>query len=287
MVQRARSGRSPRETVRVRSRSGRRAVVGAVLLALLLPAPVVAAEAPVLEDGGTNEKVVALTIDDGYRPDLCVAMANVLREKGATATFFPVVRNVENSPRPWKRIARDFPVANHTMFHAILPPLDERTIRKQISSGRRVLERILGEGAANEFRAPGGSTSPLVREIVRDEGYRRISGWDTTTADTSLNGKASGMIRNALRGGRGSIILMHCNREVSLEILPAIIDGYRARGFRFVTITELFDGPSAAGPWLRDTGAAPDGTAVVPPEPRRRRAVAPPSPRRFGFFRPR
>ncbi len=259
--------------------------VGA-LLTLLIPGPVAGSEAPVLEDGGTTEKVVAITIDDGYRPDLCVAMANVLREKGATATFFPVVRNVENSPRPWKRIARDFPVANHTMFHAILPPLDERTIRKQISTGRRVLERILGDGAANEFRAPGGSTSPLVREIVRDEGYRRISGWDTTTADTSLNGKASGMIRNALRGGRGSIILMHCNREVSLEILPAIIDGYRERGFRFVTITELFDGPQAAGGWLRDTGGVPGDDTAITEEPRPRRAVAPPSPRRFGFFRP-
>jgi peptidoglycan/xylan/chitin deacetylase (PgdA/CDA1 family) len=35
---------------------------------------------------------------------------------------------------------------------------------------------------------------------------------------------------------------MHCNRAVSQQLLPGIIEGYRARGFRFVTIPQLLGG---------------------------------------------
>jgi hypothetical protein len=47
------------------------------------------------------------------------------------------------------------------------------------------------------------------------------------------------MLRTAMRGGPGSILLMHCNRSVSATLLPAIIKGYRERGFRFVTVEQL------------------------------------------------
>ncbi|MFO1538942.1 MAG: polysaccharide deacetylase family protein [Chloroflexota bacterium] len=220
-----------------------------VLLAalVLVPSAPAAAHIPVVNDLDTSRKVIALTIDDGYSPETCLRMARILREKGADATFFPIGKRVRAYPSVWRRIGRDFPLANHTMYHAILPPLSEEQIRRQIGRQLAIVRKVAPDARMAEFRPPGGAWSDTVRRVAASFGYRRILLWDVTNADTSLNGTARGMLRRAMAGGPGSVLLMHCNRPISAEILPQIIDGYRARGFTFVTTTELFGDGSAGG----------------------------------------
>ena len=40
-------------------------------------------------------------------------------------------------------------------------------------------------------------------------------------------------------GGNGAIVLLHAGPDLTPHILPAIIAGYRARGFGFVTVPDL------------------------------------------------
>lgn len=217
------------------------------------PAPVI------ITHGPRTEKVIALTIDDGYDPAACLRMASILRARGATATWFPIGKNVRRWPAVWERIAADMPVANHTMFHAILPRLSDRLIFRQVNRARLLLDRTLPEAATLEFRPPGGAWTPRVAAIVRTAGYRRLVLWDTTNLDTDLDASRSQRLAAALSGGRGSIVLMHCNHDWSADLLPDIIAGYRARGYRFVTLPELL-GPA------RPVG---DGVAAVAvPRPR-------------------
>jgi hypothetical protein len=58
---------------------------------------------------------------------------------------------------------------------------------------------------------------------------------------------------------------MHCNRSLSATLLPAIIKGYRDRGFRFVTVEQLI-----TRSWARTSGTSAnplDPSAPAAPDP--------------------
>lgn len=195
--------------------------------------------AGVARHGPRQDRTVAITIDDGYDSATCRRMARTLVAEGEVATFFPIVKNVRADPRTWRHIARRFPLANHTMFHGILPPLPAWRIRKQITAATRTLERITKMPALPYLRPPGGAHDDRVRRIARRVGIETLVMWDTTAADTGLRSSLSGMLRSAMKARPGSIVLMHCNRALSARLLPRMIAGYRERGFRLVTIPEL------------------------------------------------
>lgn len=67
--------------------------------------------------------------------------------------------------------------------------------------------------------------------------------WDTTFGDTGWHPVESHLIRNGTGGRSGSVILMHCNRPISADVLERVIESYRQRGFTFVTIPQLFGLP--------------------------------------------
>ena len=43
------------------------------------------------------------------------------------------------------------------------------------------------------------------------------------------------------RTGPGAIILLHQDTAATVAALPAIIDGLRAQGYRFVTVSQMLD----------------------------------------------
>jgi peptidoglycan/xylan/chitin deacetylase (PgdA/CDA1 family) len=190
----------------------------------------------------TRDKEIAITIDDGGDPAVCSAMADMLIRKRVAATFFPIGRYVERSPRVWARIARHFPIGNHTAFHAVLTRLDDERIRKQILTDERFVRQATGKPPIHVLRPPGGIWDERVQRIAAKLGYRVLLLWDVSDADTAPNSRPQGMLHRALGGGPGSILLMHCNRPVSKWLLPRIIKGYRDRGYRFVTIPEMLAG---------------------------------------------
>ena len=243
------------------------AVLALVVAAVVPPAASVsAATLPrVVYDVRTNDKVIALTIDDGYGTDTCLSMAQTLRRTGATATFFPIGATVRAHPTAWRSIAADFPIANHTLQHPLLVRLSEAAIEREVRRDAQTVKAATGVAVLPYLRPPGGSWNDHVRRAAADVGIKALIIWDTTAADTALHSSWSAMLRTALRGGPGSILLMHCNRHLSATLLPAIIKGYRARGFRFVTVAQLINHS-----WARasETGVNPTGpSAPAAPDP--------------------
>lgn len=142
-------------------------------------------------------------------------------------------------PKFWRNVARDYPIANHTQYHGILPNLGKKQIRRQIRNAESTIERVTRKPILKVLRPPGGAYDTRVRWAAWNLGYPVLLIWDTSSGDTSLRSTREGMLRAALRGTRGSVILMHCNRQVSADILPRIIRTYRQRGYKFVTVGHL------------------------------------------------
>ena len=210
-------------------------------LAFVAPAAPAAGSspAPVISAGSTAKKVIAITIDDGDSPAVCRSMVKTLRHDHVPATFFPIGSNVASAPALWTSIARHFPIGNHTMHHIDLTSVTPGRARQEIRKQARTVEAVTGRPGIPYLRPPFGAFNPDVQRLAGELGYRALVLWSVSDADTATHSKESGMLRDALRGTRGSILLMHCNAPVSADLLPQIIAAYQARGFGFVTIPQL------------------------------------------------
>jgi peptidoglycan/xylan/chitin deacetylase (PgdA/CDA1 family) len=196
------------------------------------------AKLPVIYGLPRAGRVVAITIDDGFDPAVCTAMADTLLRAHVPATFFPIGRVAALFPAVWRSIARHFPLGNHTAAHAILTHLGDVAIRRQIVRDEQLVKHATGRSVIHVLRPPGGVFDERVHAIAEQLGYRVLI-WNTTNGDDHLDTAPATMVADATRGGPGAVILMHCNHPFSLHVLPRIIAAYRARGYRFVTIPGL------------------------------------------------
>jgi peptidoglycan/xylan/chitin deacetylase (PgdA/CDA1 family) len=197
------------------------------------------AAASVLTHGSRREHWVALTFDDGWSLDHCERISAILRGRHARATFLPYGAAVLSSPKRWKALLEGFPVANHTLSHPWLDRLDAPGIHRQIQRNERLLVRILDRPILRLLRPPYGAYDAEVLRVAGSLGYRVVL-WDTSGCDTDSRATVKSVIRHARSGVNGSIVLMHCGPAVTPRALGAIIDSYRARGYRLVGLGKMF-----------------------------------------------
>jgi peptidoglycan/xylan/chitin deacetylase (PgdA/CDA1 family) len=209
-----------------------------VALSLSIAAPPVGAAAAI-HHGSRTIRVVALTFDDGWSAVVVRQILAILVENGVPATFFPYASAMKRSPSTWRAVAAaGYPVGNHTVSHPGLPRLPSAVIRHQICGFRAVADPVLGVSSIDWFRPPYGMWSPRVAAIAAECGYQHVLLWDVDARDWGRT-SALTVAARASAGTNGSIVLMHAGPASTPSALQRIIDGYRARGFQFVTIPQL------------------------------------------------
>jgi peptidoglycan/xylan/chitin deacetylase (PgdA/CDA1 family) len=91
--------------------------------------------------------------------------------------------------------------------------------------------------------------------IMREFGYPTIL-WSVDCGDSKANRSTAATVRaNILRETRpGAIVLVHDIHSWSIDAMPATLDGLLAKGFRFVTVSQLL--AMSAGPKPGKAGMA-------------------------------
>jgi peptidoglycan-N-acetylglucosamine deacetylase len=110
----------------------------------------------------------------------------------------------------------------------------------QITSTASAIQRATGFRPCL-FRAPYGAVSPSLIGLAHGLGLTTIQ-WDVDPRDWSLPGSRAIYSRIVGAARNGSIVLMHDGggpRSQTLAALPGIIHTLRARGYGFVTVTQL------------------------------------------------
>jgi peptidoglycan-N-acetylmuramic acid deacetylase len=217
-----------------------------------------AADPSVVWHGPRDDKVVALTFDDGWSTPRCQKILDILVAQKVPATFFPNALYVRQSPAFWRRVAElGFPIGNHTTNHRDLTELPSSAVFKEIDRDRKIVEQITGAPMIRVMRPPFGSYNKRTLQQSSDAGFPTLLLWDTTALDTSRRASDRAMIKAARSGRNGSVVVLHCGPKATPRILPKIIEGYRKRGFQFVTVPVLLgiDAPSRAvhRPWASST----------------------------------
>ena len=211
-----------------------------------------------IQQMGAAPHKVALTFDDGPDPEWTPKILDVLKEKHAPATFFLIGESANQESALVKReYAQGDELGNHTFTHPEfdLERLSETELQVQLNLTEMLLESDLGV-KTTLFRPPYGidhqpeSASEVeLLPIPQAMGYviigARIDPHDWGEPNGAPPAPADTIVQRVFDDaatGKGNIILMHDgggNRSHTVEALPKIIDGLRARGYEFVTVSDL------------------------------------------------
>ncbi|MBD2452985.1 polysaccharide deacetylase family protein [Nostoc sp. FACHB-87] len=190
-----------------------------------------------------QEKVIALTVDDGPWPKTTLQMLDIFKANNVKVTFFWVGSALQANPEIAKRVvAEGHAIGNHT-WHHWYKNMDAATAKKEIDRTSELIYKTTGV-KTTLFRPPGGFLNNGLAAYAKSQKYSVVM-WSLTSADTDPRAKPQAFVNNVLKGAKpGAIVLMHDgggDRHRTVEALPQIITGLKQQGYRFVTIPELLE----------------------------------------------
>ncbi len=212
-----------------------------------------------------QDKVVALTFDDGPHGSRTPQVLDILRNNGVKATFFVQGVNVQAYPGVLKRmVAEGHEVGNHTWNHAYLSKVSRATAESQLQRTNDAIEKACGVKPVI-MRPPGGYTNSGVAAWARQRfGFTTIM-WDVDTNDWRKPGVSVVAARGMNGAKPGSIILVHDIHASTVAAIDSMVKGLKARGYELVTVSELIRrGKVAAAGKAQATPASATPAAVSP-----------------------
>ena len=190
--------------------------------------------------GNVNGPYIAMTFDDGPHPSLTPRLIDILAARNIKATFYVVGSNVKAYPNIMRRLtANGHEMGNHTWTHPLKPSTwADAPLRSEIQRTHDII--LSNSGAAPlSYRPPGGSVTPHQKQwLFNDFGYPTIL-WAVDPNDWKRPGPAVVTQRILSATRPGYIVLAHDSHPGTIEAMPATLDGLLARGFRFITISQL------------------------------------------------
>jgi cellulose synthase/poly-beta-1,6-N-acetylglucosamine synthase-like glycosyltransferase/peptidoglycan/xylan/chitin deacetylase (PgdA/CDA1 family)/spore germination protein YaaH len=208
----------------------------------------------VIQRAGTLPHKIALTFDDGPDPEWTPQILDILKAKHVPATFFIVGENAEMSPKLVQReVAEGHDVGNHTFTHPNLGDSPPGIVSLELNATQRLFEALTGH-SMRLFRAPYfGDAEPTTAdelvpiEIAQKMGYLSVGlhvdgeDWQRPGVDAIVKNVVAG-IETTNVDRKGQVVLLHDGggeRSQTVAALPLIIDGLRAQGYQFVTVSTL------------------------------------------------
>jgi peptidoglycan-N-acetylglucosamine deacetylase len=182
---------------------------------------------------------VAMTFDDGPSATLTPKLLDLLAAHHIKATFFVIGENVAEHPEIVARAAREgHEIANHSWSHPNLGKMSGDNVRSQLQRTDDAIQNATGK-RPTLMRPPYGSITAREKRWIHDEFGYQIILWDVDPYDWKRPGAA--VVRNRIlkETQPGSIVLSHDIHPGTIEAMPSTLDALEAKGFKFVTVSEL------------------------------------------------
>ena len=208
----------------------------------------------VIQRFGTAPKKLVLTFDDGPDPTWTPQILDILKEKHVHATFFMIGENAGAHPDLVEREYEEgHDVGDHTFTHPNVVELPQGMAKLEINATRRLFEAITGH-SMRLFRAPFlGDSDPTTWDELEPVALAQSMGFVTVglriDPDDWLRPPAQTIVDRILKqvadqdpDNAGNVILLHDaggDRAETIKALPQLIDALRARGYEFITASQL------------------------------------------------
>lgn len=196
----------------------------------------------------TDDKVVALTFDDGPNEPFTSQILDFLDAHGAVGTFFMVGRNAERCPDVLRRIAHSHhELGNHSYRHQFRTYFArDRSFLHEIEPTQRLYDRLVGI-QPRLFRPPWLYRTRRTLQSAEAEGLRTIGGEFCHVLEV-FQPRGDRIARAALRKTRpGSIIIFHdgfnasqgVDRTQTVRAVGLVVSALAAQGWQMVSVSEL------------------------------------------------
>ena len=213
----------------------------------------------IIKCGNTNEKIVALTFDDGPDEVFTPQILDILKKYNIKATFFVLGSSIDANEGAKdilkEEVKRGHAIANHTYGHdySYLYPgrvMNVKNILSDLEKSQNAMKAVLGKDFSTRvIRFPGGYWSwegrTAMKEALEQNQYYNVD-WN------ALNKDAEGAKKNAdqlVQCAKESVkalgpdadsvvLLMHdtYGKEETVKALPQIIEYLQSQGFEFRSI---------------------------------------------------
>lgn len=193
---------------------------------------------PVVRRGETDQRVIAITVDDCFQPDNLKEIVTLIHRNDGHVTLFPIGENLKKPGVA--EVVRGCvyklgdEVENHTWSHQRVFRLSEAEMAAEIWKQRAALNQVLqADYDQHFFRLMGGDGESDLRthNYLDQLGYRGIAGWSLSGSDADMD-----QIKAALEPG--AIYLFHCtdsDTKKLREFIPYAVQ----QGYRLVTLNAL------------------------------------------------
>ena len=196
---------------------------------------------------GEGGATVFLTFDDGPTDSTTPRVLDILRQKRVHATFFVIGRQIRGREDILRRTAAEgHAVGIHSHTHVYREIYaSPAALLADIGRCRAAIRAVLPHFAGRLYRFPGGAygLDGALVAAVKEAGYLPC-GWNASAGDAEPPPKsADELLQNALATAAGkerAVLLLHdgVHYEQTVRCLPALIDEFHARGYRFGVLKE-------------------------------------------------
>ncbi len=211
-------------------------------------------QADIVRSVATDERLVALTFDDGPNEKYTPQVLDVLAEYSVPATFFVVGEHVERYPEIVLRMHHEgHEIGNHTYSHVNVPSTPAGQLASQLVSTN--VEIVKATGTYPQYvRPPRGMYDARLRRLADLLGMQLVL-WNLSSGDWRGSMTPDRIARRVLERVRpGAIILLHdggalirsegASRQRTADALSSIIEGLQHQGYRIVPLSTLLEYPA-------------------------------------------
>ena len=199
----------------------------------------------IIKKGSDDEKVIALTFDDGPDEVFTPQVLDILKKNNVKATFFVVGEKVEYNKELLKRqYTEGHEIGNHTFTHINVAKNSYDKVEKEITDTQNAVKNVIGV-EPKIFRPPYRAMSKSVCDIIVSKKMNIILWSNLDPRDWSNPGVGNIINTILTKVQNGNIILLHDynnrrnDKSQTIQALEVVIPKLKEKGYKFVTISEL------------------------------------------------
>jgi peptidoglycan/xylan/chitin deacetylase (PgdA/CDA1 family) len=194
----------------------------------------------------TNEKVIAISFDDGPDQNYTPQILQVLKEHEVKAAFFCIGKNINGNEAILKQVdAQGHIIGNHSYSHHFW--FDMYSSKKMLADMKMMDNAVVAtiNKTPKLFRPPYGVTNPNLKKAILAGNYVPV-GWSLRSMDTVAKDEKR-LLDKVIAGLRpGAVFLFHDTCQVTLNILPAFIKEVKSRGYNISRLDKMLNLPAYA-----------------------------------------
>ena len=181
---------------------------------------------------------MALTFDDGPKPEVTPRVLDILDKHNAKATFFLIGLHVPGNEAILRRMYQSgHEIGNHTWGHRDLSTLTPSEVEDEIEKAQQAITAA-GVPVPRLFRSPYGAIDPMVRSHIP----LTIISWNIDPEDWRAK-KPEKIVEHVLSHAKpGAIVDLHDIYNVTADSLDPMLTALEQQ-YHLVTISQLLDLP--------------------------------------------